>query len=315
MRVALITSWSPELCGIAANSLNLVNHMTGVDYTIIDRPFTHDRIMGLSRDCEIVHLNYERNLHVGVDPSWFLALRAQGKKTLVTFGNFWPGDHQDDAMISVFDAVVVQDDPKNNCPEKNWFYVPMGIMQVPVQTEIKPQIGTAGFPTYWKGGLIMAEVAEALALKFLYFAPISRHADALGMCREIEKRCRNCEFIHEFLPMEQIIWRLSECAFTCWLYIAHPQQSGVSGSVRLGLAARRPAILSRAGMYRDIFPYEDEIYFVNSDSVGTGEALPIAKHIYENLTTAKRPNRVIEEMNWTKASRMYRDIYSHLLGN
>lgn len=204
MRVALITSWPPEVCGIASDSLLLVNHIVGVDYTIIDRPFTQERVMGLSADCDVVHLRYERNLQVAVDPQWFHALRAQGKKTVVTWGNAWPGDHQDDAMISVFDAVVVQD-PQMHQPEKNWFYVPQGIMRVPVQTEIKPQIGTAGFPNYWKGSLVMAEVAEALGLKFLDFAPISRHADALGMRKEIEKRCHNCEFIHEFLPMEQII--------------------------------------------------------------------------------------------------------------
>jgi hypothetical protein len=314
MKVALITSWPPERCGYASNSSALVKHMPGVDFTIIEPPFTQERVMGLSQDCAVVHLPYERNLQVAVDPQWFRMLHTQGKGTVVTWSNAWPGDHQDDGVLAAFDAVITQD-PAMHWPEKNWFYVPQGILEVPLQTEIKAQIGTAGFPNYWKGSMVMAEVAEAMGLKFLDFAPTSRHADAVGMRKEIEKRCHDCEFIHDFLPMEQIIWRLSECAFTCWFYIAHAQQSGVSGSVRLGLATKRPVFLSRAGMYRDLFKYEDEIHFIETDSVGTQQALDVIRPVWEAIQagSAKHPNRVIEEMNWTKSARIYREVYEHVL--
>ena len=179
MKVGLITSWPPELCGIASNSVNIVQHRaTDVEYKIIEgcswaRPFTHEFITREARDCDIVHLAYERNLHAGVYPKTFYDLKEQGKKLVITYHNVWPGDHQDDAMLAPFDVVVSQD-PKS--PEERGFtYIPQGIMNVATVSDdrVEMKLGQAGFPTQFKGGHILARVAQALNLGVLMFAPTS----------------------------------------------------------------------------------------------------------------------------------------------
>jgi hypothetical protein len=322
MRVALITSWPPELCGIASNSVNVVNHRAeDVEYKIIEgcawaRPFRHEQVIRESADCDIVHLSYERNLHAGLGPQTFRELREMGKKLVITYHNVWPGDHQDDHMLECFDTVVSQD-PKS--PEERGFvYIPQGIMNVDTVADDKvaKKLGQAGFPTQFKGGHIMARVAQTLNLGVLMFAPTSIHADAQWMENAVRHHVPNAEVVRQFLPQEQIVKRLSECLVVVGLYATHSGQSGISGSIRLQLASKRPTVLSRCGMYRDLFGYEDELYFLDSDVPSFENVLPVVARAVEDAEAgkAKRPNRVVKDMDWWKAGRLYAEIYRKLMG-
>jgi glycosyltransferase involved in cell wall biosynthesis len=157
----------------------------------------------------------------------------------------------------------------------------------------------------------MARIAQHLGLSMLMFAPESKHGDARGVAHKIRQMVPQAEIVFEFLPQEEIATRLSECAVTCWFYKAHSIQSGISGSVRLGLAAGRPIVISRCGMYRDTFHYEDEIYFVPSDTPTFENALPV---VQEALKGEKCPNRIIKDMSWQRCGRLYDEIYRKLLG-
>lgn len=322
MKVALVTSWPPELCGIASNSVNVVNHkQPDVEYKIIEgcawaRPFRHEQVIQQAADCDIVHLSYERNLHAGLGPGTFQQLRQMGKKLVITYHNVWPGDHQDDAMLAVFDVVVSQDpeSPK----ERGFRYIPQGIMNVETvpDDKVEMKLGQAGFPTQFKGGHILARVAKALGLNILMFAPTSIHADANWMESAVRYQCPQAEVIREFLPQEVIIKRLSECLVVAGLYATHGGQSGISGSVRLQLGSKRPIVASRCGMYRDLFPYEDEIYFLPTDVPTFETVLPVMTQAVEDAKKgiAKRPKRIVEDMDWWKCGKMYAEIYRELMG-
>ena len=321
MKVALVTSWPPEICGIASNSVNVVNHrQPDVEYKIIEgcswaRPFRHEQVIQQAMDCDIVHLSYERNLDAGLGPGTFRKLREMGKKLVITYHNIWPGDHQDDWMLAEFDVVVSQD-PKS--PEERGFtYIPQGIMNVETvpDDKVELKIGTAGFPTQFKGGHILARVVGALGLNMLMFAPSSIHADADWMERVVKRYVPGAEVIREFLPQECIVNRLSECLVTAGLYATIAIQSGISGSVRLMLGAKRPIVASNCGMYRDLRDYEDEIYFIGSDVPTFENVLPIMTKAVEDAKAgrAKRPTRIVEDMDWWKCGKLYAEVYRKLM--
>jgi hypothetical protein len=325
LKVALITSWPPEICGIASNAVNIVKHKEpDVEYRIIEGsawayPFTDEQVREESKDCDIVHLSYERNLHAGLTPNVFHELRRMGKKTVITYHNVWPDDHQDDDMLEAFDVVVSQD-PKS--PERSgFFYIPQGVMEVETvpDSKVEMKIGSAGFPTFFKGGHIMAQVAKELHLGMLLFAPASIHANSEGLTREVRARVPDAEIVHDFLPQEVIARRLSECVVTTWLYGSHAGQSGISGSVRLGLAAKRPMVVSKCGMYRDLYQatddngksFEDELYFVETESPSFEKVLPVVEQALQGL---KRPKRIVEYMSWVKGGKLYAQVYRKLMG-
>lgn len=317
MKVALITSWPPELCGIASNSVNVVNHKAAdVEYKIIEgcawaRPFTEAQVLNESQDCDIVHLSYERNLHAGLSPAVFHRLREQGKKLVITYHNVWPGDHQDDNMLAVFDAIVSQD-PASPA-ERGFIYIPQGVMEITPSERVERKLGTAGFPTAIKGGHLVAQVARTLGLGMLIFAPTSRHADAVWMANEIRKQVPEAEIVHDFLPQEVVATRLSECLATVWAYGAHGAQSGISGSVRLGLAARRPIVVSRCGMYRDLWyksEHSDEICWLESEQPTVESMLPAVE---EAIQEKKRPLTIARDMSWVTAGEKYAEVYRKLL--
>lgn len=325
IRVLLVTTWE-ERCGIYANSLNVVRHRAvDVEYKICARPFSPEQIRDAASDCDIVQVAYEHNLHghlVGLGV--FDGLRKQAKKTVCVFHNVWPDDGRylvsspfytrQNPILKEFDAVVVQD--PHTDPRDGFVYIPQGVMDVPKASTVEPKLGTAGFPTEAKGSLIMARVAQHLGLGVMQFMPESKHADAHGMARQIRGMVPNADLYFDFHPQEYIASRLSECLLTCWLYRAHMGQSGIGGSVRLGLAAGRPVVISRCAMYRDLFnDYEDEIYFVESDQPSFESVLPVIQKVLADIEAGnpKRPHRVIRECSWQKCGQMYAEIYRRLL--
>ena len=321
IKVALVTTWPPELCGIASHSTNIVRYRApDVEYRIIQRPFAHDQILGESVDCPIVHFSYEWGLHGHIPSTWIDELKVRGQKVVCTFHNIWPDDGsfaitmdaftRKNATVRACDAVVVQD--PHTDPTDGFIYIPQGVMEVPKSEQVEPKIGTAGFPSEAKGAPIMARVARELGLGFLLFAPISRHADAHGMAEKIRQQVPQAEVVFDFLPQEQIATRLSECVVTVWAYKAHYGQSGISGSVRLGVAAGRPMVITRCGMYRDLWQdWEDEIYVIPADTPTFENMLPV---VQEALKGEKRPNRILKEHSWKRCGELYRKVYGKLLG-
>lgn len=317
MRVALITSWPPVLCGVAEYNQNLVKHKAAdVEYKIIqgaswDKPFTDDQVLNESQDCDIVHLSWERGLMRGLTPGVFNHLRGQRKKLVISYLNIWPGgpNGEDTQMISRFDVILSHDAVM--AKQHNYVYIPHGILEADAvpDDKVEMKLGMAGFPKHNKGGHIMAQVARELGLGILMFAPHSMHADAPGAAAHARTFVPGAEIVHDFMPQEHIVRRLSECVVNCALWCTHDEESGVSGSVRFGIGAKRPVVISRAPMYRDLFPYEDELYFVDTQFPTFENVLPVVK---EALEAKKRPDRIMKDMNWTRVAEQHAEVYRGL---
>lgn len=317
MRVGLVTSWPPWKCGIAEYGVNLTKHkQPDVEYKIIvgaswAKPFTDEQVFSEAQDCDIVHMSWEYGMMLPLTPEPFFKLRNQGKKLVLSYHNVWPGGPKPEhaAMFPPFHTILSHD--KQAAEEYGYTHIPHGIVEAETVSDdkVERKLGMAGFPKFNKGGHIMARVAKELGLGVLLFAPHSIHADAGGTSAYVRTFVPDAEIVHDFMPHEYIVRRLSECIATCGLWATHSQESGVSGSVRLGIGAKRPVVATRALMYRDLRPYDDEIYFVESDTPTFENVLPVVKQALEGK---KRPNRIIKDMNWTKVAEMHAQVYRGL---
>jgi hypothetical protein len=79
--------------------------------------------------------------------------------------------------------------------------------------------------------------------------------------------------------------------------------------VRFGLAAGRPVVVTRHHHFRDLFSYPDEVYFVENDDL-TATVKKVLNDIDNGC--AKFPNKLLEDMSWTKCASMYVDLYKGL---
>jgi len=325
--VALLTTWE-ERCGIYSHSLNIVNHrVPGIEYIIVPRPWSVEQILVAAEPCQVVHVSYEHTLHGHlVGTGIFQRLREMGKITVCTFHNFWPDDGRyaisspfytrQNPILKEFDAVVVQD--SHTDPKDGFIYIPQGVMDVSRASTVEPKLGTAGFPTEAKGSLIMARVACELGLGVMQFMPESKHADARGMAAKIRSMVPAADLYFGFHPQEYIASRLSECLMTCWLYRAFPSQSGIAGSVRLGVAAGRPMVITRCGMYRDIWQsetYSQEVYCIDSDTPTFENVLPVVQRVLADIEAGnpKRPQRILVDAAWKRCGQLYAELYNRLL--
>ena len=279
-----------------------MNNCLGVHFKIIPRPFDLSEIKG----CDIVHLNYEAGLFAPVFSSdTFLRLQQAGYKTVMTLHTSHDGNNERTGKILGFDKVVVHEKTQDNCIQ-----IPMGIpIERPRTTPSDtPTIGTFGFPFPWKGFTEVVLACRQLQMRALVIAPESPHADTYGMQKHLQSLYDDVEYMTGYMSQREIIDVLGTCRATAFAY--HGGNYGISAACRLGLATGRPTVLSRSRQFRDLFDYEDELYFVNAGNVG---------QLVQSLENAlgpnnKRPKRLLKEMNWTKAGGMYRELYQSLLG-
>lgn len=297
MRVALVTTWN-ERCGIAEYAKNLVQHVTGVDFKIVARPGSISEINAQCADCDIVHINYEPGLFGFVSPTDVGSLRGQGKYTVLTLHTSHAGDNRTPFTV-MFDKVVV--------PEKTtegFVCIPHGMPDAPeLSSHVDADlIGTCGFPFPWKGFHQVAMAAELLHKRALVIAPESGHANTEAMRQVVMQSNPSAIYVTGWATEAQIAFSLSTCAVTVFAY--QGGNYGISGAVRMGLAAGRPIVLTRNRQFSDLYDYEDEIEFIDSPSP---EA--VAEGVQRVLTNGKRPKKVLADMSWSRCAELYRKVY------
>jgi hypothetical protein len=171
----------------------------------------------------------------------------------------------------------------------------------------EPMIGTAGFPFPWKRPDLAAEVAKQKGMKFRFIAPRSdqMNTDAFvdGICGHLGTLC---ELYRGWIAKEEVVTMLSTCTLNIFWYQSQcfEDQLGQSGSVRMGVGAGRPLIISRHRKMRTLFPYEDELYICGTEA----DVWKAADEILADPEKAKRPNRVLKDMGWERTGQMLRDL-------
>lgn len=319
IKVALVTTWSPERCGVATYAEELITHVKqsnpDIEFEVIGRPFDVS-VVDRVRDADIVHYNHVFALFEAVKESHISTLSAMGKKTVVT----WQESTSDNRhqLTEAFDRVVVHQ--KTN---DGYAHIPSGIWDICLCTECWPIgshdkydnfIGMAGFPFAFKHFNLGARIAHTLGMKLLAFIPASHHVDASIVAADINSICPGSTVITEFVHQTEIIHELSRCEFT--MFPHDHAGGGISGSVRLGIAARRPVIISRAGRFTDLIEdYSDEFYIVNSAYPKFEEVLTTANKLLVDIKSGEErvPNRVIRKMCWARSAEAYAQVYRELM--
>ncbi len=328
LKLAFVSNWD-ERCGNAEYARNLAEHVqkhSDIELKRVGRPLSFEHVYKETRDVDVIHFNCVtpefREIATEFEP--WTRFKEDGKAlTMMLQDNTQSKTERAAQMVyregagrpwqRVFDCVAVHAAPdEGHSYPSNVRVIPHGLIQVDMgSVSPEPKIGTAGFPMPWKGFVHCAMAAKTLNLGYLAVMPESHHVGAEQTRKPILDVLPEAEVITDWIPHRQIIRRLAECFCVVYAYdLEYPgfPCEGISGAVRFGLATGRPIVISRSTMFRDLFAYPDEVYFMDN---GLENALARVVNDWNN-GTAKRPKKIVEDMNWSRVACMYLEMWAHV---
>ena len=276
MRILAVTSWGGA-CGIANYAEQLIEAVGQADPSIhlepmpatLDPQVALDYLWRQPTYFDVIWLNYHRGLHSRWTPEALENIRREyaSRKVVITFHDTYgerPPDDLTQHLHDLADAFVVHE-PCEGLPKQilirqgvpagqmptafEWVTFKGGIdapfvqivdgppgsswMRVP---PYMPILGTVGFNFPWKNFDRLAEVTAEAGWAYLVLSNNATNEDA---ARWIGKNPWTC-VVRGFRPTSEIVSWLSACDATCFPYEC--ANSGTSGAIRLGLAARKPVI-------------------------------------------------------------------------
>lgn len=311
MRIEILTN-TDERCGNAQYARNLR------DYLLNDSEATKQMAdIQLCVDVRAPHPDVLIvNWHpakVTVTAEMVKTWQSWGIKVILILQNSFDWGHHigNNDLLALCDAVVAHEpmDVKYNWqPAQNFHYIPHGILEVKLREKEDlhpPTFGMAGFPFTWKRPDVLVKAAKRCDVYARIFAPkypgYSYGSDSWH--RLYEGRV----VMHEnFLDEQNIVSILSKNILNIFWFKSQDvhDRYGQSGSVRLGIAAKRPMIISRHRKFRDLLPYEDCFYICDTEE----EVYETSEEIYKKVFAGepvKLPERVFEDQKWSKAAQKY----------
>lgn len=232
-------------------------------------------------------------------------IRFAGGKSIVIIQNSHGDPFGSDIVLQSADAVMAHE-PMQGDVEVH--YIPVGIPIVENLAEpTEPRIGIAGFAFDWKRFDLTAEIARHYGVKCRI---VSASPDISDTNKHLQALAGHLGPLAEMYPLwlstEEVARLLSECTLNIFWYESKSpvDEMGQSGSVTLGIAAKRPMIISRHRKFKTLKPYEDEFYVADTEQ----QAWDFAKEVLSSPNTARRPHRIIEEMGWDKIAKQFLDL-------
>jgi hypothetical protein len=259
MNIMLVTS--SGACGIAEHSEYLRASVTAADPScvvltsqgILD-PRTLQQVSQLPL-YDLVHLNYHASLHSQWTADVIREVQASGPKVLVTWHDSGvPNSDHCKSIHAVADAFVVHE-PCDDLPGAIYWRqgVPDWPRYSPLSSAVlyprtgstiqRPYVGTVGFPFPWKNYSLLCEAATIAGWGVCLIAPTIT-AEQMA---ELRSFGAPVTIFDGFVDRHTVIEKLGECEATAFCYNCH--NSGTSGAIRQGIAARKPVIASRFDEY------------------------------------------------------------------
>lgn len=303
LKVALISNWHLQ-CGNAQYGRDLAEELK--------KQFAFESFddYRLVTDSSVVIFNWHPS-RVTLPPQFVHDLHARGKKVIIILQNSYEGPYgaslNDPCRYA--DAVVAHQKMEGSNVQITT--LPHGIPVVSDLREVSPtlRIGIAGFPYAWKRFDITAKAAHLAGGRSLLIAPTHDMGDVNTPIQEIRKLYPTADIIRDWLSVEDVVRHLSSCTMNIFWFQHMPPDDlvGQSGSVRLGIAAKRPIIISEHPKLSSIREYADEVYVAKTEEQVCEYVVEIQKAISYGVSV-RQPKRLLEDMGWDVVGRMYCDL-------
>lgn len=301
LRVGLVTTWN-ERCGVATYAKNLVDSLPQVDWRIIGREEWGDgfsNVINIGQSCDIVHWNHQGGLFAGLAPQ---TVGRSCNKTVITRQCIGPDELFQAANIRV-----------SHIPRDGYVHIPHGIVRVDDLefTRMGDRdgrnhsvvLGTAGIPFSGKGHIELVKIAGMIPGSAVNMVipenPHARNTDMINHCREMAKSLNVAFYCEDRWLDESDVSRLLNKSDVNIFYYTRPA-NGISGAVRMGMAALRPVIVSDHSQFQDL-----------------GDAVTVARSLDDAAQSAMRtnlplPNNLVQDWSWENIGQMYYKLYESL---
>jgi len=253
LRVLAVTSWNTA-CGIAAycEMLKEASAPFGVDLIPDAEALDPQHFMQVDRVLpDVLWLNYHRGLLSRWTPEVLRDIRKANPKVpvVITFHDTY-GEREPDALSvalhDLADAFIVHEPCVGLVKQVliRQGVLPAALVPVypcradgrPFGAPQQPILGTMGFSFPWKNFARLAEVTQEAGWAYLVVSNNATDAEKVAW----EATNPNCLVLRGFKDAQQIVALLAGCDATAFAYEC--ANSGTSGAIRLGLAARKPLI-------------------------------------------------------------------------
>ena len=305
--VAIISNWDLQ-CGNAADARDMQRELEK-EFTVIGLPGNFQAVKEVlsARKVDVALINWhESRVRVTAeDVRW---LKSQGIKVILKLQNTTDQYSFNGDILTESDIVLSHEPVRFDSNKVRAVVIPIGIPEVDCPAPYEEKwIGTAGFPFPWKRFDVVAEAAKKFNVRCRMIAPRSDQMDTDKFMDGIKGHLGPLADIHRgWYDTETVVRMLAECTLNIFWYnsYGHEDQLGQSGSVRMGLAAKRPTIISTHRKLKTLLPYGEELYICLKE-----------EHVYEAIAEifaapekARRPKRLLEDMGWNRVGEQYRKL-------
>ncbi len=251
MRVLLVTS--EGACGIAEHSAYLTEAVRAADSSIEIRWHTdlHPASVHPWLAPDIVHLNYHGALHSQWGPHSIREVQSRGIKVIVTYHDTGvPNSPQCHRLHDVADAFIVHE-PCDDLPFARYWRqgIPAPPYSFTLQAGLEPPtdrmvVGSVGFPFPWKHFDLLAEASWEAGWGLSLQTPGAKEYQV----EHWQKLNPHSTITTTFQDRRSVVEVLTRCDATAFLY--DNANTGTSGAIRQGIAARKPLLATPYPMGR-----------------------------------------------------------------
>jgi len=321
IEVQLVTTWNAA-CGISEHAAMLKDAVKAADPTITISPCpeyldpSNLQRQNLPDPPLILHLNYQAGLHSRWTPDEVRAAQKCGYMVVITYhdtydGTDSPNSDQAKALCAIADAFIVHE-PVTDLPRAIYWRqgvpgaeMPMALLPSDKAWKNQPLVGSLGFPFPWKNFDLLCEASALAGWAVLLIASGATDED-VARWRSLNP---HLYVRQDFVGRREAISFLTGCDATAFLYVNH--NTGTSGAIRMGLAARKPvlAIAPECGgrQFRDL--EREWIHWID-DGTPRGVATMLESVAIERCD----PHIVAlaHRDSWTERGRDYTALYHRL---
>lgn len=248
--VLAVTSWDTP-CGIANHTDQMLRSLVGVRYRYPSaESLDPNWVLGELDQFTVCWINHHDALHSRWRVEHLHALRAAGKRIVVTWHDTQAAGNSDKAkaFCEAADVFVVHE-PVTDLPGSIWLRQGVHRGVEPWAYDFPPHVpilGTVGFSQGWRAFDQLAAVTADCGWGLVILSCNATAAEE-NRWRETNPTLR-CT--RRWLDTSEVVARLTGCDAT--VFVHQCANTGTSGTIRLGIAARKPVIAMESKQYRDL---------------------------------------------------------------